>query len=455
MSMDRDGAASNLEWLEQIRKGAAQPPPGGTIRLVTNQPETDDVQGYVHATGSGTTHGGANDSVDAAINLPVIKDTLAVRLSGYDDHLSGFYDRVATPGAPVDYGEQKGIDASSHDGGSISASLTLLDNTLTITPRVIVQHMTEDGHTYADYTAGNLTQYRLFNLDEPGSDQWNLHSLTVKYKTPIGTITSDSSEFIRKSADSDGKITPKQLAEAVEYAAKVGVHHVAPGAVSITQSTECGTVYDISQISAIGAVARHHRLPLRMDGARFANALVHLGCSPAEATWKSGVDVLSLGATKNGALCAEAVIFFDMTLARDFERRRKRGGHLWSKARFLSAQLLAYLELDLWLLNARQANAMAARLASGLESVPGVRLVHPVQANEFFAVLLPEAWVKRLEGQSFEFYRRPLYTDANGTAIRLVTSYMTRVQDVDHFVAALRDATLQKSDIQNCGIVTT
>jgi iron complex outermembrane receptor protein len=151
----------------------------------------------------GRTHGGANDSVDAAINLPVIKDTLAVRLSGYDDHLSGIYDRVATPGAPVDYGEQKGIDASSHNGGSISASLTLLDNALTITPRVIVQHMTADGHTYADYTAGNLTQYRLFNLDESGSDQWNLYSLTVKYKTPVGTITSDSSEFIRKSADSE------------------------------------------------------------------------------------------------------------------------------------------------------------------------------------------------------------------------------------------------------------
>lgn len=242
---------------------------------------------------------------------------------------------------------------------------------------------------------------------------------------------------------SDGKITAEQLAEAVEYAAKVGVHHVAPGAVSITQSTECGTVYDISQISAIGAVARHHRLPLHMDGARFANALVHLGCSPAEATWKNGVDVLSLGATKNGALCAEAVIFFDMTLAQDFERRRKRGGHLWSKARFLSAQLLAYLESDLWLLNARQANAMAARLASGLKSVPGVRVVHPVQANEVFAVL-PEARVKRLEAVGFEFYRWPLYTDANGTAIRLVTSYMTRVQDVEDFLAALRAAASQK-----------
>jgi len=110
------------------------------------------------------------------------------------------------------------------------------------------------------------------------------------------------------------------------------VHHVKPGAVSLSQATEWGTVYSLAEVSALAAVAKQHALPVHMDGARFANALVHLGCTPAEATWRSGVDVLSLGATKNGALCAEAVVIFDSARAQDFERRRKQSGHLWFKA---------------------------------------------------------------------------------------------------------------------------
>ncbi len=194
----------------------------------------------------------------------------------------------------------------------------------------------------------------------------------------------------------DGKIRPEQLQRAIAFAEDMGVHHVKPAAVSLTQATEWGTVYGLSELAAITAVARQHRLPVHMDGARFANALVHLNCSPAEATWKRGVDVLSLGATKNGALCAEAVVFFDRAMAADFDRRRKRAGHLWSKSRFLSAQLLAYLQSGLWLDNARQANAMAERMARGLQAVAGARLLHPVQANELF-VELPEATVAALE----------------------------------------------------------
>jgi threonine aldolase len=233
----------------------------------------------------------------------------------------------------------------------------------------------------------------------------------------------------------DGKIRPEQLTQAIAFAQEMGVHHVKPAALSLTQATEWGTVYGLSELSAITQVAGKNGLPVHMDGARFANALVHLNCTPAEATWKRGVDVLSLGATKNGALCAEAVVFFDPERADDFERRRKRAGHLWSKQRFLSAQLLAYLEDGLWLDNARHANSMASRMALGLQSVSGAQLLHPVESNEIF-VALPEATVADLEQESFMFYRWPLYAVEAGVAIRLVTSYATKSADVDDFIAA-------------------
>jgi threonine aldolase len=234
-----------------------------------------------------------------------------------------------------------------------------------------------------------------------------------------------------------GKISAEPLAAAIALANDMGVHHVQPAALSLTQATEWGTVYDLSELSRLSAIARQHRMPVHMDGARFANALTHLGCSPAEATWKSGVDVLSLGATKNGALCAEAVLFFDRSLAEQFERRRKRAGHLWSKLRFLSAQLLAYFENDLWLKNARHANAMATRLAHGLQQVSGARLLHTVQANEVFLVL-PEKLVVALEKSSFHFYRWPWFPVSDGVAIRLVTSYATAGEDVDEIIDAAR-----------------
>ena len=233
----------------------------------------------------------------------------------------------------------------------------------------------------------------------------------------------------------DGKIRPEQLTKAVAYAEDLGIHHVKPGAVTLTQATEWGTVYSLAEISAIGEVAKQYGLPVHMDGARFANALVHLGCTPAEATWKCGVDVLSLGATKNGALGAEAVVFFDPAMARDFERRGKRAGHLMSKLRFLSAQLNAYLKNGLWLANARHANAMAAKLAQGLKTVAGARLLQPVDANEIF-VALPEATVNGLEMQGFKFYRWPLHSAESGITIRLVTCYATASADVDAFIAA-------------------
>jgi threonine aldolase len=235
----------------------------------------------------------------------------------------------------------------------------------------------------------------------------------------------------------DGKILPGQITQAVAYAEDLGIHHVKPGAVTVTQATEWGTVYSLAEMSAISGAAKQHGLPVHMDGARFANALVHLGCTPAEATWKCGVDVLSLGATKNGALGADAVVFFDPAMARDFERRRKRAGHLMSKLRFLSAQLNAYLKNGLWLENARHANAMAEKMAQGLKTVAGARLMHPVQANELF-VELPEETTAALEMQGFGFYRWPLNTAQAGVTVRLVTCFATSSADVDEFIAAAK-----------------
>ena len=232
----------------------------------------------------------------------------------------------------------------------------------------------------------------------------------------------------------DGKIRPEQIEAAVALANDMGVHHVKPAAISLTQATEWGTVYGLDELAAIAAVGRQHGLPVHMDGARFANALAYLQCSPAQATWKQGVDVLSLGATKNGALCAEAVVFFDAAQAHDFAHRRKRAGHLWSKQRFLSAQLLAYLEHGLWLKNASHANDMAAILAEGLKSVAGARLLHPVQANEIF-VSLPESTVAALEAAQFKFYRWPVPDGGNGVAIRLVASYATTHFEIESFLA--------------------
>ncbi len=229
----------------------------------------------------------------------------------------------------------------------------------------------------------------------------------------------------------NGKITASQLA-ALLPGGKGVVHHMQPAAVSLTQATEAGTVYRPEEIAAIGEVARKHGLALHLDGARFANALVHLGCTPADITWRAGVDVVSFGATKNGAAAAEAVIFFDKAKAGDFEFRRKRGGHLFSKMRFLSVQLDAYLADDLWLRNARHANQMATRLAEGLTAVPGARLRYPVEANELF-VELPNPTIERLFAKGFKFYRW------EGNCIRLVTAFNTAANDVDAFLAAARE----------------
>jgi len=237
----------------------------------------------------------------------------------------------------------------------------------------------------------------------------------------------------------NGRVSPEALIRHVEGGRALGVHKSKPAALSVTQATEWGTLYSLEELRALGDAAAHLGLAVHLDGARFANALVTLGCSPADATWKAGVDVMSLGATKNGAMAAEAVIFFRPELAEEFGRRRKRAGHLWSKSRFLSAQLLAYLADDLWLTNARQANDAATRLANGIERMEGGRLLFPVQANEVFA-LLPDAAIARLEAAGYLFY--PWYMPNGETApdgaspVRLVASCDLEPQDVDGFLQA-------------------
>jgi threonine aldolase len=212
------------------------------------------------------------------------------------------------------------------------------------------------------------------------------------------------------------------------------VHHAQPAAISISQATEAGTLYTPAEVTALGALARRRGLALHMDGARFANAVAALGCTPAEITWRAGVDVLSFGATKNGALAAEAVIFFDPAKAADFAYRRKRGGHLFSKMRFLSAQLDAYLADDLWLKNARHANRVAAWLADGLAQVTGARLRHPTQANEVF-VELPEKANRALAQAGFGFYR---WGGESSLCLRLVAAFDSRLEDAEALIALAR-----------------
>ena len=232
----------------------------------------------------------------------------------------------------------------------------------------------------------------------------------------------------------DGRLEAAALAAALGEAEIGNVHQVQPAALSLTQATECGTVYTPDEIAALAEVARAYGLGVHMDGARFANAVAHLGCTPAEATWRAGVDILSFGATKNGALAAEALVVFRPELAREIGYRRKRAGHLWSKMRFISVQLEAYIADGLWLRNAARANRLAAALSRGLADVPGSELVHPVHGNELF-VRLPEPAIAGLLADGFAFYR---WGGETATTLRLVTAFDTRDADVEAFVATAR-----------------
>jgi threonine aldolase len=234
----------------------------------------------------------------------------------------------------------------------------------------------------------------------------------------------------------DAKLTPAAIEQALGHFQKGFVHHAQPSAVSLTQSTELGTVYAPAELAAIAKLAHAREMKVHVDGARFANALVGLGCTPAELTWKSGVDVLSFGATKNGALAAEAVVFFNPEDARDFEYRRKKSGHLLSKMRFISAQLDAYLGDGHWLANARRANALAQRLAQGLAQAGDIEIAQPVSANAVFA-RMPQARAKSLRDAGAVFYDWGAPKDGKVLA-RLMLSFATPEADVARLIELAR-----------------
>lgn len=205
------------------------------------------------------------------------------------------------------------------------------------------------------------------------------------------------------------------------------VHQTQPHAISITNATEYGRVYSVADVAAIGQVARARGLKLHMDGARFANAVAHLGCEAADLTWRAGVDALSFGFVKNGGMSAELLVFFEPELARATRYRRKRSGHLLSKGRYMAAQILAMLDGDLWLHNARTANAAATALA---QAAGADRLVHPVEANELFLRVSPDE-AAALRAKGFDFY------DWGPGEARLVTSWHHGADDVRPLAEAI------------------
>lgn len=206
------------------------------------------------------------------------------------------------------------------------------------------------------------------------------------------------------------------------------VHQAQPAALSITNATEYGLVYAVEETAALGDLCRERGLGFHLDGARFANAVASLGCAPADLTWRAGVDALSFGFVKNGGLSAECLVFFRPELTAATRYRRKRSGHLLSKGRYLAAQILAMLDGDVWLRNARAANDAAARLAA---AAGAARLVHPVEANEVFIRVAAEE-AARLRAQGFDFY------DWGPGEARLVTAWDSDPAHVDALAAAIR-----------------
>ena len=232
-------------------------------------------------------------------------------------------------------------------------------------------------------------------------------------------------------AGDQGKLPPQIVADTLKHAERGITNRPQSDAVSITQATEYGTVYRRDELAAFGAIAREAGIRFHMDGARFANALVALGCSASEMSWRSGVDILSFGATKNGVMGTEAIVVFDRELVEQLSYRLRRAGQTWSKMRFAAAQLIAYVEDGLFLRLASRANELASRLGRELAAVPGVRLMAPVEANLVF-VGLPQQTIEALAAAGVRFARR------GGGVIRLVTRFNGTKDEIDEFVALVR-----------------
>jgi threonine aldolase len=241
----------------------------------------------------------------------------------------------------------------------------------------------------------------------------------------------------------DGKLTPDVLAAAVERFPADSRHHGQPVAMSLSNLTEIGTAYGVGEVAALAEAAKRRGLIVHMDGARIANAVAGVGCSPAELTWRAGVDVLSFGATKNGCVAADAVVFFDPSAVRDFAYARQRAGHTFSKSWFVAAQFDAYLADDHWLDLARRANGSAARLAAALEASPSARLAIKPEGNEVFAILDRDLDARLREaGVVYHQWSDAALDEASRPApgevlVRLVASFSTSEAEIDEFTALL------------------
>jgi threonine aldolase len=244
-------------------------------------------------------------------------------------------------------------------------------------------------------------------------------------------------------AGAAGKIAAATLETTLAEGQWGGPHHVTPAVLSLSQTTEAGTIYRPEEIRRLADIAHARGLGVHLDGARLSNALARMNASPAQATWQAGIDVISFGATKGGALGAEAVVFLDPARAVGMSERRKRGGHLLSKHRFIAAQMEAYLTDDLWLRLARHANAMADRLSEGLQA-KGFAPVWPVEANEVF-VMLPQDMQRGLQAAGANFYAwttkslpEACTSSPDASLVRLVTSFATTERQIDDFIAGAR-----------------
>jgi threonine aldolase len=228
-----------------------------------------------------------------------------------------------------------------------------------------------------------------------------------------------------------GKLTGGALEAALAASGAGQTHRSQPAAVTMTQATDLGAVYTLDEIRAVTKVAKAHGLKTHMDGARFANALVRLGCTPAELTWRAGIDVLSFGVTKNGGLLCDAIVVFSPDAVTALPNQLRRAGQVWSKMRFAAAQLQAYVEDGLWLQLARQSNTIGARIAAGLRDIPAATPLAPVEANEIF-VQLPGRVLDGLERDGIRFYRRP------GDIARFVCRFDATPAEADALLSSLR-----------------
>jgi len=295
--------------------------------------------------------------------------------------------------------------------------------------RQIFEHDSLEAYTVTSGTAANAIA--IAAMTPPWGAilcHWDAHIETDECGAP--EMFSSGARQVPVTGDS-GRIDPLALARHLEHARIGVVHALQPSVLSLTNLNEAGTAYSPEQTRELTAIAARYRLGVHLDGARFANAAAATGASPADLTWKSGVDVVTLGVTKSGAFGVETIVCFNPRYQKALAFFRKRSGHFLPKSRFLAAQLSAYLRDDLWLRNARHANAMAARLSVGLSAIPGVSLIHPTEANEVM-VALPEIVVDRLVSGGVRFQRawrpEPFHH-------RFVCSWAATVEQVDATIA--------------------